>query len=246
MAVFRPSSSRRGARRLSYKKRTPWTKFRATRRSKALIPRIPTYGVGPPVNGFPSVMRTSLRYCDNFSLSSASGGVGSNIFRMNSLFDPDYTRTGHQPLYYDQFTPVYGRYRVLYSKLNVSFVPLSDDSDAATSGPWIVGVTGNSNGVFSTSATVLSEQNKTFTRLLPRDKAALPVDLTLTYSPKRDLGVDPEDDTVTASTSGNPSSVWWGNVFVSDLNGSGTTTVIVKITMEFEVEFYAQSNIADS
>lgn len=38
--------------------------------------------------------------------------TGYQLFRVNSIFDPDYTGVGAQPLWADQFNLLYGRYRV--------------------------------------------------------------------------------------------------------------------------------------
>ena len=50
---------------------------------------------------------------------------------MNSLFDPDFTGTGHQPYYFDQFATIYQRYTVIGSKLTATFTPIP----AAINGP---------------------------------------------------------------------------------------------------------------
>jgi hypothetical protein len=38
--------------------------------------------------------------------------MSSYIWRLNSLFDPDYSGTGHQPLGFDQWAAFYGSYTV--------------------------------------------------------------------------------------------------------------------------------------
>jgi len=43
------------------------------------------------------------------------------IYRLNSVFDPDFTGGGHQPLYYDQVSPLYTNYLVHAVKVDVTF-----------------------------------------------------------------------------------------------------------------------------
>lgn len=71
--------------------------------------------------GQPTGGRTvRLRYTDKVSLTTTAGVVGTYAFRANSIFDPDYTGTGHQPLGHDQWAIFYNHYRVLGSKITVT------------------------------------------------------------------------------------------------------------------------------
>lgn len=69
--------------------------------------------------GFGTTLHAKLKYTQNFTLTintgtsgSAFGNVATQTFQ-SSLYDPDFTGTGHQPIYFDTLTPnVYGYYRV--------------------------------------------------------------------------------------------------------------------------------------
>lgn len=61
---------------------------------------------------------STLVYPFVFSSSSATGGVWSWQFRLNSLFDPDFTGTGAQPTGFDQWMALYDRYRVLATEID--------------------------------------------------------------------------------------------------------------------------------
>lgn len=66
-----------------------------------------------PSSGPPGAMGTKLQYCTNIAMTTTAGALQQYVFRLNSLHDPDYTGTGHQPLYYDQLTSyIYNQYRV--------------------------------------------------------------------------------------------------------------------------------------
>jgi hypothetical protein len=61
-----------------------------------------------------------LRYCHR---SMQSGAVTKEqVFAINSLFDPDFTGAGHQPLGYDQWCAFYNRYRVDKVKVDIDFI----------------------------------------------------------------------------------------------------------------------------
>lgn len=63
-------------------------------------------------SAFPAHKKCTLRYCDKLQVLTNSAAVGSWVFRINSMFDPDLTGTGHQPRYYDQLCTATGPYQV--------------------------------------------------------------------------------------------------------------------------------------
>lgn len=65
---------------------------------------------------FRSEFITQLRYADIFQLTgdATPGIIGTEqTFRLNSLFDPDLTNSGHQPMGFDQIKPFYNSYQVM-------------------------------------------------------------------------------------------------------------------------------------
>jgi len=53
-----------------------------------------------------------MRYCDYYNLSSSSGTPAVHQWRLNSTYDPDFTSTGHQPMFRDNYATIYGSYLV--------------------------------------------------------------------------------------------------------------------------------------
>lgn len=109
--------------------------------------RVP-YGINS--SPFPPQYQATLRYSENPSIALGSlGGISRYFISCNSLFDPDRTATGFQPLYFDQLISIYDHYTVISATIKVSFidsvgalnadVPLlmtiHQDDDAASSGP---------------------------------------------------------------------------------------------------------------
>jgi len=64
----------------------------------------------------PSV-ETNMRYNDTFSINVAADNTVNQQFRLNSIFDPNFTGVGHNPLGYTQMATMYNRYVV--SKVSV-------------------------------------------------------------------------------------------------------------------------------
>lgn len=89
---------------------------KATRRVKKTNKLMPMVTFG---RGLPMKCKVVHRYCETIQLSSTLGVPVVYRFSANSLFKPNHTATGHQPLYFDQFTTLYDHYVVVASKIKV-------------------------------------------------------------------------------------------------------------------------------
>lgn len=67
----------------------------------------------------PPKMLTKLNYVEKISLTSSAGLIAMYQWR-SSLYDPNLTGGGHQPMYYDQYTPNYNSYIVHGMKYKIS------------------------------------------------------------------------------------------------------------------------------
>jgi hypothetical protein len=69
--------------------------------------------------GLPAVFRMPMRYVESVTIVAATGSLGIYQWRTNSLFDPNFTGTGHQPYGFDQMKTYYASYLVTSSKISV-------------------------------------------------------------------------------------------------------------------------------
>ena len=60
-----------------------------------------------PVTGFPEMLKVRLRYSQFQEVTTGGGGQYIQQYKINSVFDPDLTSTGHQPMYRDQLYLIY-------------------------------------------------------------------------------------------------------------------------------------------
>lgn len=60
-----------------------------------------------------------LTYADNYRHAVNYGNAAKQVFRMNSIFDPDYTGTGHQPMFRDVWASQYDYYSVLATEYEI-------------------------------------------------------------------------------------------------------------------------------
>lgn len=102
------------------------------RRKKPMLSRVSTKAMSTRPTG--SVLPSKLQYAQSLTLNPGVGGVtSSNFFRLGSIFDPDYSGIGHQPLGHDQFALIFERYQVW--KVDYHIEILNTDS----SNPQLVG-----------------------------------------------------------------------------------------------------------
>ena len=81
---------------------------------------------------YPNGLLTKHKYSDSFMLEGnyLQEDIQSNAmqsFRTSSLYDPDRTGTGHQPLFYDEMSTIYNQYRVLGAKCTIRFVNVCNE-----------------------------------------------------------------------------------------------------------------------
>ncbi|WP_445772155.1 hypothetical protein, partial [Rheinheimera sp.] len=86
---------------------------------------------------FPAVEKYQLRYCQTIGIDPNVGQAASYLFRANSIYDPDFTGTGHQPYGHDQLEEIYNHYCV--DSATITVTPTD-----GVQGIWGISVTDNS------------------------------------------------------------------------------------------------------
>lgn len=177
--------------------------------------------------GFPNTIITTMRYCDAFTKTSTLGAIAFNTFRANSIFDPDDTGVGHQPMYRDQWSGIYNTYVVLGSKITIKYA-------RQTSANWVVGVVGDDNGLFPTLLTEKMEQNNSVHDIVHAD----PVTLIMTYEPNESFGVDAKDDGASQTPVGsNPTEQFYFGVWGHVIDATVTAKIDFIVEIEYTVKF---------
>jgi len=78
----------------------------------------------PPIHRtitfYPDKERLTMRYNTTVQLTGAAAVV--QVYRGSSVYDPDRSGAGSQPLYYDQLSTIYGKYCVVGSRISIALV----------------------------------------------------------------------------------------------------------------------------
>lgn len=111
----------------------------------------------------PKTMYCELKYVQTCTLTPSTGSMGIHRFRANSIYDPDLTGTGHQPMFRDQMADLYNHYIVLGSTMEAVIWT----EDITTHYVSVVGISQVDDAVTTlTSVIQLLEQNTTRYKLM--------------------------------------------------------------------------------
>lgn len=185
--------------------------------------------------GFPTKIITILRYIQTNTLTSTTGGIATQVFRMNGPFDPDVTGIGHQPMYWDRYAAIYQSYRVLGSRITAIATPMN--TNLANFGPYSFGINGStSSSSLGTSNVNRMEQNDAISTTFSSFEG--PSVLSFAYSPEIKLGRPAGDDTIGAFVSTNPTNQYYAHVWVNDDFGPASSLIKLKVELEYTIEFH--------
>lgn len=77
----------------------------------------------------PDRLLVKLPYSDFYTVNMVAPSTGkTQVWNLNSIYDPDRTGVGHQPLGYDQWAGFYNKYRVFKVAYNISITNMGVDS----------------------------------------------------------------------------------------------------------------------
>ncbi len=186
------------------------------------------------VTGLPDNTRVRLHYEDMFNLAPAAA-YATHTFRGNSVYDPDYTATGHQPRYFDHYSSVYERYKVLGSSIRVDLI-----NGSATSGvvytlcPLTDPISPNTlDDVSELPRTKISEIVPIASRLNRQLSHSMRTTVILGL-PRNTIA----DQDFSALITNNPNSIWYWNLSVFSVDNTTNVGVSVRVSIVFDVIFY--------
>lgn len=230
-----------------------YRKKKTTNRGKKKViiikPKIPWAGI-------PLSRTVKLRYSAQVSMNNPIGGAVHN-FRANSLFDPDLTGVGSQPLGFDQMAALYNHYVVLGSKFIAKPIEYAT-STASGDQPafYIAKLSDNgtkdyqsvSHLIEATGKQPLVNQNYVYNRInkprFRRDQAVA------TYSAKKMFRCNPmNNEELKSLVTTNPVEEAVFQLYVFPQLDSAVTNsdpVVFQITMEFTAVFIEPKDIAQS
>lgn len=233
------SVRRYGAKKRSFKRRRRNGTISAVQRtgrsrSSALM--------GLP-SGITMPKHTTMRYSENVSITSTLGGLGSYVFRANSIFDPNFTGTGHQPMAHDTYETLFNHYMVVGAKLTVVC-----SSDTGQSKPFVMGsYLGDGSTVPYTNASEFIEAKKG-SWAVGQGRQAEPLVSVSKFSARQFFNCQDTKDNrknLGASFGSNPNEdayfvIWYQN------EDASTDTLQFRVVIDYVVQFFEPKDLAQS
>lgn len=166
-------------------------------RRKSRIPR----GFNP----IPDQLMVNLTYNEIFTFGSSTTAF-AQIMCGNGIYDPNVTGGGHQPLYRDQYTLLYNKYRVVSSKIYIDCcIPTAGQTCLLTLYPQVTDVT--------TGSTIAIDIEKPHAKAMLLNGGDTSKKLSHSMSTHKMFGVSSAavngDDLFASVYSGNPSNKWY-------------------------------------
>jgi len=173
--------------------------------------------------------RATLVYQDKYNLATSSGAGVMQVFRANSIFDFDYSGTGHQPMFRDQIVAMYQYYQVVQTRVRYEWSTSNTNNG-------LVGFCAY-NSIPPTNYTESAEFSRRPSHLLTAYKK---VEGTLRVDVPTGLGLTHQEYTTNtlyrAAVGGNPTSVVFVQFSLDPATATDTGATLL-VFAEFDVLF---------
>jgi len=198
---------------------------------------------GPSV--IPDRYFVKMKYSDTIFLGGGVLQYASYVLRGNSIYDPDFTGTGHQVMGFDQLCPaLYQYFTVFASSVSVRFM------NQSSSNPAKVFLFPSNSSVPGTDPLAVEEQAYSKRAYLSLNTAVGSTLINSYMSTKKMFGLSKLPDYAldfTGSSTQNPANVWFWNIFVYGLSSAiPSSSIAVEFKLTYWVEFYNRAQLSTS
>lgn len=198
---------------------------------------------------FPLRWHGNLQYGQAYTLTAGAAGVfgTEQVFRLNSLYDPDLTGTGHQPYGFDTLATMYYKYKVRFVRVSLKV------SDPSADGIIFCAHFQNPDITFALSGNlpdVVMEKPAMLVRDINNTGSQV-VNFTQRFALRDLCGItnvefSSNTDEYTAAVSASPTKTPYLRTAIAALDGSSTPTVRVQVMLVFETEFFERVVLSQS
>lgn len=191
--------------------------------------------------GVPDKLLVKLPWTHVTSFAAAVSAL--QVYRANSLFDPDFTGVGTQPNYFDQYSALYNKYRVLAVSVTGSVGFGGAIGGMVCTGFTDVDPTGQN--FVNNSARTYSKNHGLYPGLAQGGNQLYLNDYMVMKKIHGKPSIEQEEDTG-ALTSTNPADPAY--YYVQGLSEDGVTQMVMVVTLKFifYAEFYERVNVNQS
>lgn len=179
-----------------------------------------------------------LRYLAEYPFIGA--GLGTAVFRGNSLFDPEFALSGNQPCGFDEWSSLYGRYIVYACEIKLTFINEGTTGISAVLVPSLDSTTLTS----PFRGKELPYAKAIYIPSVPQGKSYV---MSSSMTTARVWGDNVlNESSFGAVTSTNPSKAWYWQVVLDSIPAGNSKALTVFVEMNFIAKMHARLTIAGS
>ena len=185
--------------------------------------------------GFADTLFVKLNYVESLNLSNGTPRV-QYTFRGNSLFDPDYSGGGHQPMYFDQYAGIYNKYRVVGSAIRVEAI-----NAQGLSGCYFMMFPNTDIATLTSIPLALEQSRARAANIMPIAGGGPAARYKQYCSTRKACGLlkgEAYDDTLSATIGNNPAQVWYWNLFWETTDSASNVTINALVKITYYVQFF--------
>lgn len=197
----------------------------------------------------PDRIRVKLPYADYaYNLGAPAGTNIYQDFKANSIFDPDQTGSGHQPLGRDQLSALYNQYIVHSCSIKAVFY---STLGTGTLGQTIFGVQASNALVAFGPTSAMEQQYTKWNQADLRLSGSREHTLYMKMSTSRIIGRPciANDDVLSALVSADPTDLWYFRIFAFQADASAGDTdpgTYACVKLVYDVEFFDRLSLSGS
>jgi len=186
------------------------------------------------ING-PLAMRqiVKLRYSEDVNIS-AGIALGSYDFRANSIFDPNLTGAGHQPLGHDQWAVFYDHYLVLGARIKVT---LTQSATGAIDTCFFSLALQDTTNSMANQTQIREQPRSSWTLIQTPYAGNASKTLSKKYSAKQFFGAKSVVtwDKLSAQMGANPTEDAIFRIFFQNMSGTSSISLIANVVIDYIV-----------
>lgn len=234
---------RKNMRRKNYRRKKAYNRYQRKRRVKYGRAAQSIVKMGN-LAGIPDALFCKLNYVLAFNQTGAPAMDWR--FRANGLFAPDFTGLSpHQPLYFDQYSALYSRYRVYGCKIRLD---ISNQSNLVAAQVCVV--PRDDSTVFANLTWANEFARSRNTKMIPVVGNSTPVRIYGYCSTRKAMGFSKTEaaanEDIAAPTTANPLQIWWWHIIAGSIDGLANINLVYLAKLTFYVRFYEVINTPQS
>jgi len=185
--------------------------------------------------GFSDQCFVKLKYSQDIHVNDGVSTSKYYTFRGNSLYDPDLSGIGHQPLYFDQYALIYSKYRVLGAKITLRAI-----NGLSAVAQYLILEAGTEQNISNNITRLLEQSRSAIAKIVPA-ASQQPTFIKKYCSTRKACGLTKAqmaDQDYGADTTASPNQLWYYNLIVASINGSSAADLYIMVSIVYYVQFF--------